>query len=419
MNFSWKIFKAYLFSKRAGSAIKTISRISIFNVAVGVMSFVVVISVMSGFRDSLTQRFFNIEPHLVTESEFNIKTIDELKKEPNVKKVVRYAQSDVIIRTGEGIFDGAFLKGYEKSFIYELMERLYDSQLEKVEKSGQSHEKANVINEKKEFLLSIINKLKPNEIILGSGLAIQMNLIEGDKVLIIPPESLLLPEGELPQFLKMTVAGTFTSNVPDIDTRYVFYRFYDGVDEFKGNLSHKGGSEIWLNEPYDYGALQKKLQSKNIVTKSWRERNASLFYAITIEKYTMGTFLFLAGLVTCLSIVSVMVLILLQKQNDIGILLTLGLSKIRIQKVFTQLGLYLSFIGMGIGFLLGLFICIFLYSVPLDVLSNIYYDTTIPVKIDPYVFLGVVVVAIVISFLVSWLPTRRMSKTSPVDSLRK
>ncbi|MBT4761018.1 MAG: ABC transporter permease [Bdellovibrionaceae bacterium] len=404
MNLSWKIFKAYLFSKRSGAAIKTISRISIFNVCVGIMSFIIVMSVMSGFRDSLTQRFFKIEPHVAVEGELGEKETLLLKNHPNVRQIARYSQSDVIVRTIDGIFNGAVIKGYEQNFLQELFSRMLS---------------ARPNNAEKKILMASVQSLKPNEIIMGSNLAYALNVIEGDELVVIPPETLLLPAGEAPEYKKVIIAATFTSDIPDIDARSIFYRFNKGHDEFNENLSNKKGFEFWLHEPYEYTNFQEVLNKLNLKSQSWKERNASLFYAISLEKYTMGTFLFLAGLITCLSIVSVMVLLLLQKQSDIGILLTLGLSRKRTQNTFTTMGLYLSYMGLGLGIILGLAVCFYLMFFPLDILSKIYYDTTIPVNISVFFVAVVIVAAAIISFIVSWLPTRQLLKISPVDCLRK
>ena len=186
--------------------------------------------------------------------------------------------------------------------------------------------------------------------------------------------------------------------------------------------SYEFGLEVKLKDPLQAQSdVQqiKPLLPKGILAETWIDRNSILFFALKIEKITMGTFLSLSALITSFSIVTILYLLIMQKKQDIGIFLTMGMSTKKVKRLFAGIGLFLSGIGIFSGVLLGLGASLILQHYPLEILPNIYYDSTIPARVDYDLVLVVLAVSSLIAFVTSWIPSHRLARFSPVESIRK
>ena len=132
----------------------------------------------------------------------------------------------------------------------------------------------------------------------------------------------------------------------------------------------------------------------------------------------IGTFLALSALIASFSMVTVLVLLMTQKRRDIGIFMALGFSAAATRKLFLKLGLLLSAIGFGGGLLLGLLVCVLIQKFPLPILPQIYYDTTIPVRIEPGLIAGVALISAVVALVGAWWPAKTYTQILPSEALR-
>ena len=204
---SLEFFHRFLLSKRAGSLVKTISRISIVGIWLGVAALIIVISVMNGFNKSIRDRLLEVEPHLVIDFQ-NLKSPDQIKAHDVYKKLQTFdteltapiSHQDVILRTTEGFVQRAVASGVTRERLYHLLD--YGDR-----KKGQNDPD----------LKDKISKLQTNEVILGVGVADKMGLFRDDTMVIIPPENLLLPAGEIPTLTQATVKGFILTDVDRID----------------------------------------------------------------------------------------------------------------------------------------------------------------------------------------------------------
>ena len=412
MRFAWDLFRHYLLSHRAGALIRTVAWLCMCGVGLGVMALVVVISVMNGFNDSIRRRLLAVEPHLVVKVPA-ASTVDALKKHPlyqnlkNMKTVQTeiFENQDVILRTVDGIFGGAIAKGIEPQTLgYILREIQRASHGDKSSKTS-----ANFQEEAED--------LGPGEILVGIDLARGLGIFEGDKLTMIPPEALLLPPGEAPRFETVTVKGLLTTNIQDIDSKVIFYGRGVSLLSFRNSPSHEVGYELRLDDPDKAFAMQRELTARGATSATWMERNSALFYALRMEKMAMGAFLGLSALIASFSIVTVLVLLLTQKRKDIGVLMSMGLSPLKTRSVFVKVGLLLSSIGIFSGLIAGLVICFIVERYPLPILPDIYYDATIPAKIDVRFIAGILVASGVIAFFSAFLPARAVTREMPAEAL--
>jgi lipoprotein-releasing system permease protein len=292
MRFAWDLFRHYLLSRRAGSLIRTVAWISISGVAIGVFALVVVISVMSGFDDQIRSRLLSVEPHLVATlpSKTSPYSGDRIGSHPELARlqsdkslqVDLFDNQDVIIRTVDGNFGGAVARGVESSTLKFILSESQKS-------VGSSALVAPLAKETME--------LGRGEVMIGIDLARSLGIFEGDTLTLIAPEALLLPEGEAPPFERVTVKSLVTTNLADIDEKVMFYGRGKSLLTFSGSPSRVSGFEVRLPNADNFQPLKSSLEAKGFSVESWIDRNSSLFYALKMEKFAMGVFLGLAGLV--------------------------------------------------------------------------------------------------------------------------
>lgn len=438
---TWNFFKNYLLSHRAGALIRKLAWLCIVAIAVGVASLVIVISVMNGFNEAIRNRLLAVEPHViltqVAADEQGLsgthlsshELLQKIRTSPQVSEVYTFESQDVIIRTIDGTFGGGVARGLEGQSFHQFMRRVSESQMNKKERQRCAEKKASGQSEEPGVMgymgprcpheLSAGSlALKKGEIIMGSDLARSLGIVEGDQVTIIPPESLLLPPGEAPPFEKVTVKSLLSTSLEDIDGKMIFYGLGESFAHFDQAASLEKGIEVRLKDAGLSGVMADEWAGLGWERQTWEERNSSLFFALKMEKLAMGTFLSLSALITSFSIITVLVMLMAQKRQDVGILMAMGMSAAQTRRIFTQVGMVLAISGVGSGLVIGLAVSLYLHFFPPEVLPNIYYDSTIPATVH-WPLVGVVFLsAIVLAFFGSVIPVRANVKLSPSEALR-
>lgn len=260
--------------------------------------------------------------------------------------------------------------------------------------------------------------LQQNEILMGIDLANELGVLEGDTLVVASPDNLLLPADEIPEFSKVRVKKLITTDLSDIDRGYIFYLRSRTLNELSQSSSRQLGFELWLKDPYQFKKMAQAINELGYKVESWQERNSALFFTLSLEKSMIGTFLGLSGLIACFSIITVITLLISQKKRDIGILMACGMKPQKVQKIFSGIGLLLSLIGIGGGFLLALLSCWLLKRYPLPLIPTVFYDSNIPVKIDVVFMIMVVVSFFTVAYFSSFLAARQLSHFIPSEALR-
>lgn len=413
---SWQFFKHYLLSKRAGALIRVISWLCIVGIMVGVMSLLVVISVMNGFNDQMRTRLFGLQPHLTIipaiDDKFSPEGLIEFarKNKVDVDEVAEVDSRDVIIRTLDGSFSGAIAKGLDEKSLDSFYRRVEDMQ------------KKSKVNEFEVVRKSEDNEwLGPKEISIGVELARSLGVFEGDQVILIPPEVLLKPKSEKTDYERVVIKSILVTRVADIDSKIVFYNKGKTLKRLSAGASEEKGFEVRFKNPDDYRVVEAAIEKKHPHwrVESWPERDAALFFALKMEKMMMTIFLSLSALITSFSIVSVLSLLLSQKQKDIGVLLTIGLSPTRTRRVFIMVGMILSGVGVVSGLVLGSLACYILATSKLELLPDIYYDSVIPAHLSWSMVGWVCLASLIVAFITSYYPARQLTNLNPAAALRK
>ncbi len=392
---SLTLFKRFILSKRSGALIKRLAWISVIQIALSLFAFILVLSVMNGMNLSIADRVTSLEPDLVLEFP-GATSSAALEMQPAVMRVREnpqavvdvFEQSDVIVRTMDGLYRGLVAKGLSQT----SLER-FSRAIQQMDQKQKSHRPEEIQTWNADELPL------EDEIVIGFDVARTLNIFEGDWVTVIPPEALLLPQGQLPQLEKVRVKRIISTSLQDLDGQYLWYQKGKTLNRFRNSPSRHNRVEVFLDDHESAFDIKESLKGfEGVLVSTWKDRNGALFAALKIEKFAIGFILFLAGIISSFSVVMALTLLITQKKKEWALLRTLGFSHEGLLQLLTRLGLWLSGAGVGLGVLSGVSLALIMQFYPLSILPSIYYDSQIPSKVDfPFVF-GVLIVALVICY---------------------
>ncbi len=393
-----------ILSNRSGALIRRITILSFIAISLSLTAFLVVLFVMNGMNLNIKKRIMALEPHLVT--------VNQPQQDEVVKKIASagiyqtYESFDLILRTIDGQFRGSQAVGYSEEGLKIWVERL--AELKKKEGKADLYD----------FDSSGL-QLGRNEVALGVDLARSLGILEGDEITLIPPETLLLSSLETPLFQKVIVKRILMTDLYDLDSKLILFNSQNTLSIFSKTLSRKRGMHLWFSSISESDDAAEKLAKLSIKSETWQEKNSDLFFALMMEKSMIGTFLGLAGLIASSSILTVLALLMSQKKRDIAIIKTLGLSQKKTLWLFTKMGLWISGSAVALGLTLGLAISTYLQYYPVNILPNIYYDSSIPALVDYRFVFIVILVAGILAFIGSYFPAKATLSIQPALLLRQ
>lgn len=391
--------KAYLFSKRAKSHTKKMAWISLSAIIIGSFSLIVVLSIMSGLNQSTEKRLLKSEPHLVVMSEKKSQKIERYFKDPQVSFAYFFEIQDVLIKTEDGIFNGAEAVGISKEA---LMKK----------KSFIGFDNTPIVSDLDDFETG-------EDIFMGATLASELRLVVGDFLELYQPEDILKSNTDLSglSIKKVRLAGVLNNNTSESEGRQIFYK--KSLLFTKDSKSLNTGYEFFFKDPDNSVKFKKIFNDMNVKSQTWKERNSSLFTALKLEKFAMTFLLGMALIITSFSIMTLLILLVVQKQKDIGILLSQGFSQFNIRLLFGGLGVALSTSGVFIGVFFGSLVSIFMDIYPIRILPPIYQDPYLPAHLDGFTVFWVLFFCLVVAFLSSLIPIIYLSDLSPVRALKE
>ncbi len=371
----------------------------------GVMALIVVIAVMSGFESDITKRILGVEAHILLEKKDgkfkDYKPVTAmLESMDQIKSVTPFIRTHAMIRSSFGA-SGVVIKGIAPE-------------------SGDSP--GGKLN-----LKPLARKKGPDGksslpgIILGRDLAFNLGVFKGDTVYIISPRGMIAPYGYVPSMKKFVVKGSFNTGMYEYDSTLV----YMNIDEARHILrSGKkiSGIEIRLTDIYEAqklaGIIRKKL-GPGFVVKDWGMMNKNFFSALRLEKTAMFVILSLIVLVAAFNIAGSLVMMVMEKTKDIAILKAMGAKDKSIKKIFVFKGMCIGAAGTLAGVFFGSVLCFLLKHYEFVRLpQDIYYITTLPVKLNITDIMIIAVCALLISFIATLYPARQASGLDPAKAFR-
>ena len=396
MKYELLIALKYLRSKKQQKFISLISFISIFGIAIGVCALLVVVSVMNGFDKDLMKKILGMNTHLSVERIGGISNypdvIKEIQKNPAVKSCSPVLLGQAMLRKSN-FSKGIILKGIDielESKTSDFMEYI---------KIGE----AELFSENKEI----------EKIILGQELAKELHIFMGDTVNII---------SSIGVKSSLVVSGIFASDMYDYDSNFAFISLDTAQKLFRLKDERISSIQVMAYDANKIDLIKKELETMldpRFSVSTWFERNKSLFSALKLEKTVMFIILTLIILVAAFNIISALIMVVMEKKKDIGILKSMGASPGSILAIFSFQGLFLGLVGVILGMASGLGICYLLDKVDfIQLPSDVYYITKLPVAVDWYDVIVIITSAFMLSFLAAIYPALKARNINPVEALR-
>lgn len=400
----------YLRAKRRNHFISFISLISMAGIAVGVAILITVISVMNGFEKELRERILGMVSHATVSTwdrpfEDWPALIENARQNPEVIGAAPFVEQQTLVK-GRDV-SGALVRGIDPALeptVSDLDQQMISGSLDALDDARW-------------------------QVVLGLELAARLGVGPGDPVTIFAPEIRATAAGVLPQVRRFTVAGIFEAGVHEFDSSLAIVHWTDAQALFR---TGEGVTGVRLEFTDLFRARAIALELADSLpgfyrVRDWTQQNANWFRAVQLEKTMMFIILSLIIVVAAFNIISTLVMLVTDKQADIAILKTMGLSPGRVMQVFVVQGMSIGVIGTLLGTAGGIVLALNVENIVAGIESllnteflsaDIYYISDLPSDLkwsDVMRFSGL---ALVLSLLSTLYPAWRAGRTRPAEALR-
>ena len=384
-----------LFSKYNLSFISIISKVSIFGLMLGVGILITVLSVMNGFEKELRDKILSFTSHIniYPDNEFGAEKIKQIIDSYENIKGYSVVHRNEILLSSKNVTNIPVV-------IHNVNETLESktSEIPKMLIDG-------------DFDLS-----NSNNLIIGNVLANDLNVTIGDKLLVSDYKDIYVDKS-------FKVIGIFDSGIHEYNQRFVV-----GSDYALKDVSNFSYIKVNLLNPLDAIKVSRDLfNDYSIVSSNWTETHNALFQAIGNEKRVMFIILMLIIAIAAFNIISSLSLLVLNKQKDIAILISLGFSKFTIQSIFFIQGLIIGLIGISLGVMLGIALSLNIHDIVLFLESlfnvsliapDIYHIDVVPSIIFLSDIYNIIFISFAMILLSAIYPARKAANIIPSQSLK-
>ncbi len=409
MSFEWFISRRYLKSKQKQSFISIITVLSTFGIMIGVMTLIVVIAVMSGAESDLKTRIAGIDSHIII-MRYNgpfadyhpvLKTINSFN---TIKSASPFVYSQMMLRSASGAA-GVIIRGIDPNL----------SQM--VIKDDKSRSlKSRLIHTKEK---SLKNRLPP--IILGKELAKNLKVTKGDRVYLISAGTTNSVMTHMPGMRPFEIVGIFASGMFEYDKSLVYLHITD-AQKLLGMDDAVTGIEASVTDIFKAEKIAKKIVTTlgfPYWARDWKAMNQNLFISLKLQKVVMFIILALIVLVAAFNITAALIMMVMEKAQDISILKAMGATNKSIKKIFVFKGMLIGLTGTLIGTGLGLCVCTLIKRYKFIELPNdVYYFSTLPVQMESFDIFIIGAVTMIICLLATLYPAGYASRMNPVEGIR-
>ncbi|KPL19835.1 MAG: hypothetical protein AMJ92_01330 [candidate division Zixibacteria bacterium SM23_81] len=411
MSYELFVARRYLRSKRKVKFISVITLFSVGGVFVGVAALIIVLSVMNGFESEVRSRIVGTTAH-VNVLAFHDEGIEEyqeilpmVEEVPHVVAAAPFIYYKAAIRSGRRS-DGILVRGIDATLearVTSLENNILYGQLRL---ESQSDKDGNVL---------------PG-IVLGATLAEALGAVLDHKVTLLS----LRDTGDaaswmVPKAAQFRVVGLFETGMYEYDATLAYISIQEAQRLF-GLGNRVTGLQVKTDDLYQAGAVAKsigKVLGYPYYTVDWMHMHKNLFSWMTLEKWGMFIVLSLIVIVATFNIISTLIMVVMEKTKDIGILKSMGATSSSIMRIFMIEGLLVGLVGTLLGCLGGYLICwsqetFHFFSLP----AEIYFINTLPIEMKVMDFAKVAFAAMGLCFLATVYPARKAARLVPVDAIR-
>ncbi|MBT8342026.1 MAG: FtsX-like permease family protein [Desulfatitalea sp.] len=404
MAFETFVARRFLKIRNQRRLVPLINILATSGVGVGVMVLIVVIAVMTGFQSELRRRIIGVEAHihigrfntLISDYEQVLKTIDA---QPSVASSAAYVNSQGMLRSAAGV-SAVVLKGLDPDRTL--------LQIDALEEQAPAR------------LLRMVSAGQPAlPIVLGKVLADKLKMEVGDGVMLMlvgPRQS-----NGLPGMQRLKLVGLYDTGMHQFDGVMGFMNMHH-LQRVMGIGDMATGIEVRVTNPDHAAGIGHQIKvvlGDAYWANNWQSAHRNLFSMLALQKILMYVILSLIIIVAAFNIVSALIMMVKDKVRDIAILKVMGADRGSVQRIFLGKGIVIGLTGVFLGCCAGLGVCFILAHYPfVELPGNVYYLTTLPVKIALPDMLVIALGTLCISILASLYPAMKAARMLPVNGVR-
>ena len=386
--------------------LKVISIFSFLGIMLGVAILIIVMSVMNGFRSELTQKILGFNSHITIKpynASINSQFYYDLQNKYKDAKIIKTYNGEAIILI-KNVAKGILIRGIDRE------------ELDKLD-----FFKKNIIDGK-------LSNFGNGKIILGKQLAIELDVVVGDKINIMSSSLVSTPFGTMPKQSAYIVGAVFSSGLYEFDKNVAFFNLNDSLPFFEKTIDEVN-LEIFLDNPLSADLYKREIENMNanFYVYSWSDLNKSFFSALKVERNVMFLILTLIIVVAAFNIISGLTILIKNKTKEIAILRSLGLTKKSIVKSFFLTGFLIGFLATIVGLILGIVFSIYIENIRqfislvfnLEIFpTDVYFLNKMPSEISLKSILSISIFSIIITTLASFFPSLAVTKIKIIKALK-
>ena len=402
----------YLRSGRRSRLLSFISVIAIGGVVVGVSALIIIMGVMNGLQRDLREKILVGSPDIRVLTFGDDLRMDDwqgvlqkVREHPGVVAAAPFVLTQGGITAGHDYAEAAYVVGIEP-------ERRGVENVTEI----RSHA------EMGDFRFATVDG-DGRGAVLGNLLAARLNAYPGDKITLVSFSGATLGNaiGFVPRFYEFEVTGTFETGMYEYDNSYVYLPL-DAAQEFAGLGTAVTGIEVRTTDRWEAKSVAAALGESlgyPYRTVDWQDQNRSLFQALKLEKFGMGSILLLIVIVAAFNIVSTLTMVVRDKTREIGILRAMGMTARGIRRIFFYQGVVIGVVGTSLGLAFGLLGALLLDRYRLIELDpSVYFIDHLPVALEGWDVLLIVLASLAIAALATLYPAHQASRLYPVEAIR-
>ncbi|MBI4275639.1 MAG: lipoprotein-releasing ABC transporter permease subunit [Rhizobiales bacterium] len=409
-SFEWMLSLRYLRARRKEGFISIIAGFSFLGIMLGVATLIIVMAVMNGFRNELLDKILGLNGHLLIQPLESPLT--------DWQQVAERVNGVTGIRLAAPIVEGQALASSPFNAYGVLVRGIRSADLTKL---------TSIANNVKQGTLEGFDE--GQGLAIGKRLADQLSLRAGDSLTLVAPRGAVTPMGTTPRIKAYKVAAVFEIGMSEYDSAIVFMPLPEAQAYFNraGDVT---AIEVYTNNPDKVAGFRKLVADaaqRPIFMVDWRQRNATFFNALQVERNVMFLILTLIVLVAALNIISGLIMLVKDKGRDIAVLRTMGATQGAVMRIFLITGASIGVVGTILGFVVGTIVCLNVESIRqfLSWLTStelfspeLYFLSRLPADMDTGETVAVVVMALSLSLLATLYPSWRAARLDPVEALR-
>ncbi|MGB0216783.1 MAG: lipoprotein-releasing ABC transporter permease subunit [Alteromonas oceani] len=387
----------YSTAGKHNSFVAFINRFSVAGIALGLMSLIIVLSVMNGFEAQLRQRILGIVPQVVAHNA----SVDDVLQLPltEVRAASAFREAEGLVQSRQAL-RGVQLQGVDPAIMAKhsiVSDYMLEGNFERLE------------------------EIKFGAII-SRALAQELSVNVGDQIRVMAAgASVYTPFGRMPSQRLVTIAALFNLG-SQLDDKVIYLRLDDLTRLLRKPKDSPADVRLFLNNAFNYQGVVAELEQAGYSTSNWRSRQGPLFDAVKMEKNMMFLMLLLIIAVAAFNIVSALVMVVSEKSGDIAILLSQGMTVATVRAIFMLNGIFNGLKGALIGAVLGILAVVYINDI-LELLG-IYLALSadgpgLPIDMQWHQVVWVTLFSLGLCLLASWYPAQRAMKVQPAKVLQQ